>query len=107
MLAGFSSAAGGAVGAGYAAISLISVAAEGMSASANTRADIRYWEGLPDTIHLLPVTAAEGDPVTVRFLDKNGQPVPGLADTTEFKFDGRGAGLAFATSRRPDSGGTQ
>lgn len=56
MLAGFSSADGGAVGAGYAAISLISVAAEGMSASANTRADIRYWEGLPDTIHLLPVT---------------------------------------------------
>ncbi|WP_203299951.1 hypothetical protein [Marinobacter sediminum] len=106
-LAGFSAAAGGAVGAGFAAISLISVAADGMSASANTRADVRYWEGLPDTIHLMPVTAADGEPVTVRFIDEYGQPIPGLTDSTEFKFDGRGAGLAFATSRRPHSGANQ
>ncbi|KAA1172898.1 hypothetical protein FWJ25_13205 [Marinobacter salinexigens] len=106
-LAGFSAAAGGAAAAGFAAISLISVAADGMSASANTRADIRYWHGLPDTIHLMPVTATAGDPVTIRFLDENGRPVPGLTDSTEFKFDGRGAGLAFATSRRPTPGGSQ
>ena len=106
-LAGFSAAAGGAVGAGFAAISLISVAADGMSASANTRADIRYWEGLPDTLHLMPVTAADGEPVTVRFIDESGQPISGLTDNTEFTFDDRGAGLAFATSRRPNPGANQ
>ncbi len=106
-LAGFSAAAGGALGAGFAAISLVSVAADGMSAASNTRADIRYWAGLPDTLHLIPVTAADGEPVTVRFLDQHGQVVSGLTDSTEFKFDGRGAGLAFATSRRPNSGGNQ
>lgn len=107
MLAGFSAATGGALGAGFAAISLISVAADGMSASANTRADIRYWAGLPDTIHLMPMTVSEGDPVTVRFLDDQGQPLPELTDSTDFKFDGRGVGLAFATPHRPNSGANQ
>lgn len=107
ILAGASAAAGGALGAGFAAVSLISVAADGLSASANTRADIRYWAGLPDTIHVIPVTAAEGEPVVVRFLDQYDQPIPGLTDSTSFHFDGRGAGLAFATSRRPNSGETQ
>lgn len=101
MLAGASAAAGGVVGAGFAAISLVSVAAQGMSASANVRADIRYWEALPDTLHIMPVTAEPGQKVTVRFLNKNGKPIPGMTDTTEFEFDGRGQGLAFATSRRP------
>lgn len=101
VLAGASAAAGGVVGAGFAAISLVSVAAQGMSASANVRADIRYWEALPDTLHIIPVTAEPGQQVTVRFLDKNGKPIPGLTDTTEFRFDGRGQGLALATSRRP------
>lgn len=101
VLAGASAAAGGVVGAGFAAISLVSVAAQGMSASANVRADIRYWEALPDTLHIMPMTAEPGQKVTVRFLDKNGNPIPGMSDTTEFKFDGRGNGLALATSRRP------
>jgi hypothetical protein len=107
VLAGASAAAGGALGAGFAAVSLISVAADGLSASANTRADIRYWAGLPDTIHVIPVTAAEGEPVVVRFLDQYDRPIPGLTDSTEFTFDDRGAGLAFATSRRPNPGDTQ
>lgn len=101
MLAGVSAATGGVLGAGFAAISLVSVAAQGMSASANVRADIRYWEALPDTLHIMPITAEPGEKVTVRFLDKNGNPIPGMTHTTEFNFDGRGRGLALATSRRP------
>ncbi len=101
LLAGASASAGGVLGAGFAAISLVSVAAQGMSAAANVRADIRYWEALPDTLHIIPVRAEPGQQVTVRFLDKNGQPIPGLTDITEFRFDGRGQGLALATSRRP------
>jgi tetratricopeptide (TPR) repeat protein len=101
LLAGASASAGGVIGAGFAAISLVSVAAQGMSASANVRADIRYWEALPDTLHIMPVTAEPGEKVTVRFLDDNGNPIPGMTDTTEFTFDGRGRGLALASSRRP------
>ncbi|MBR9871653.1 MAG: hypothetical protein GYB26_10975 [Gammaproteobacteria bacterium] len=107
MLAGAGAAAGGVIGAGFAAVSLISVAADGLSASANTRADIRYWAGIPDTVHVMPVTATDGQAVTVRFLDEYGRPIHGLNDSTAFKFDGRGAGLAFATSRRPNQGSTQ
>lgn len=106
-LAGLSAAAGGGLGAGFAAISLISVAAEGMSASANVRADVRYWQGLPDTLHILPVTASAGEKIPVRFLDKHGRPVPGLTDTADVHFDVNGVGLAFATSRRPNTGAGQ
>lgn len=106
-LAGLSAATGGGLGAGFAAISLISVAAEGMSASANVRADVRYWQGLPDTLHILPVTASAGEKIPVRFLDKHGRPVPGLTDTADVHFDVNGVGLAFATSRRPNTGAGQ
>jgi len=101
LLAGAGASAGGVLGAGFAAISLVSVAAQGMSAAANVRADIRYWQSLPDTLHIIPVSAEPGQKVTVRFLDANGNAIPGMTDTTEFRFDGRGRGLALATSQRP------
>ncbi|MCH8498401.1 MAG: hypothetical protein LAT63_07975 [Marinobacter sp.] len=102
ILAGASMSAGGAFAGGFAAISLVSVAAQGMSAATNTRVDTRYWNSLPDTVHVMPVTAQPGQQVDVRFLDRNGQPIPGMTDTTTFNFDHRGRGLAFATSQRPN-----
>lgn len=101
VIAGASAAAGGVFAAGYAAISLVSVAAQGMSASAVVRADIRYWKALPDTLHIIPVHAEPGQQVQVRFLDDRGQPIPGMTDTAEFRFDDYGRGLALATSQRP------
>ncbi|WP_227548981.1 hypothetical protein [Marinobacter nauticus] len=103
-LAGVSTAAGGGLGVGFAALSLISVAADGMSATANVRADVRYWRGLPDTIHISPIEATAGDAIPVRFLDKQGSLVPGLTDTATVTADENGAGVAFATSRRPNTG---
>lgn len=100
-LASVAASSGGVLAAGYSAVTLVSVAAQGLSASANVRADIRYWSSLPDTLHILPVTAERGQKVVVRFLDEEGEPVPGMRDTAEFVFDSQGRGLALATSQRP------
>lgn len=98
-LAGASAAAGGALGAGYAAVSLVSVAAQGLSASAVVRADTRYWDGLPDTVHLLPMHATANEGLTIRYLDSHGIPVGGLSKRFAVHMDANGNGVAFASSR--------
>jgi tetratricopeptide (TPR) repeat protein len=101
LLAGAGAAAGGALGAGFAAISLVSIAAQGMSAAANVRADIRYWRSLPDSLHILPLQARPGDRIEVRFLDATGKPVAGQTDGVAVRFDSRGRGLAVAGLQQP------
>ncbi|MDN3519722.1 hypothetical protein QWY84_19105 [Aquisalimonas lutea] len=98
-LAGLSAAGGGVLAAGYATVTLVSVAAQGLSASSNVRADTRYWESLPDTLHILPLQVAPGEELTVRFVDDNGTPV-GAAMEAAVHFDDQGNGLAYISSRQ-------
>lgn len=61
------------------ALGLVGIAALALSSRARPAADARYWDNLPDAVHLglyrLPPGA---HPVTVRFLDADGRPVPAL-----------------------------
>lgn len=99
-LAGLAASSGGAVSAGFGAITAIGVAAQGLSARSNTRADTRYWTRLPDTLHVQTLRLESGaDPFTVRFADADGTPLPGLTTTAEVHFDNKGNGLAFASAR--------
>lgn len=100
-LAGLSAAGGGVLAAGYATVTLVSVAAQGLSASTNVRADTRYWESLPDTLHLLPLRVEPGETLMVRFVDDDGTPV-GAPVEASVHFDDQGNGLAYASSRQDD-----
>lgn len=100
MVAGIAASSGGAVSAGFNAITAMGVAAQGLSARAKTRADTRYWESLPDTLHVHTLKAEPGTaPFTLRFLDGQGNPLPALTRQAPVHFDGRGNGLIFTSSR--------
>ncbi len=73
--------------------------AEGMSNAVRPEADARYWDTLPDGVHLATLSLPPGPaPVQVVFLDASDQAVDGLAKTTDVTFAGK-CGLAWARSR--------
>jgi len=105
-VAGLSMAAGGGLAAGFHTVTAIGVAAQGLSARSRTEADTRYWQRLPDGLHVTTMRLAPGaGPLEVRFLDATSQPLPDGTETVPVHFDDRGNGLAFASSRRPTEEG--
>jgi hypothetical protein len=57
-----------------AAFSLIGVAAMAMSANAKTRADTRYWNNLPDLVHVMTFNSNDmGTPDTFEYKDDQGK----------------------------------
>ena len=105
-VAGLSMAAGGGLAAGFHTVTAIGVAAQGLSARSRTEADTRYWQRLPDGLHVTTLRLAPGaGPLEVRFLDATSQPLPDGTETVPVHFDDRGNGLAFASSRRPTEEG--
>lgn len=100
VLAGLGASAGGSVAAGFHAITAIGVAAQGLSAQAKTRADTRYWEALPDTLHVYTLKAKPGSgPLQILFKDQSSAPLPALTRQAQPQFDQHGYGLVFASSR--------
>lgn len=101
-LTGMAMSAGGAVGAGFGLITLVGVAADGIAARTNTRADIRYWAGLPDSLHLRTLRVdAPAAPLRIAFQDAQGNPVPALDRAAPIQFDARGYGVLHAGARAP------
>lgn len=99
-LAGFAAAAGGAVSVGFNAITLIGVAAQGLSARSKSRADTRYWKGLPDTVHVGSSSLnSDSKSYTVSFSDANGGLQGPPSKPSQIHFDSRGNGLIFASAR--------
>ena len=104
-VAGLSMAAGGGLAAGFHTVTAIGVAAQGLSARSRTEADTRYWQRLPDGLHVTTMRLAPGaGPLEVRFLDATSQPLPDGTETVPVHFDDRGNGLAFASSRPTEEG---
>ena len=84
----------------FAVASVAGVTALGLSARANPRADTRYWQTLPDTLHVYSLRAEEGETaLRVEFLDEQGNPLPELTTSAEIEFDHRGNGIAHASAR--------
>ena len=73
--------------------------AQGVSDAVRPEADARYWDNLPDGVHVatlgLPPASAS---VQVGFVDASGQVLERLTKTTEITFAGT-CGLAWARSR--------
>jgi tetratricopeptide (TPR) repeat protein len=84
-----------------AVVGLIGVAALALSSKAKPAADVRYWESLPDAIHIATLTtdAAQLGAVPFTFIDANNAEVPGLAQSRKVVTDQRGRGLLWVRSR--------
>ncbi len=84
----------------FAAVSVVGVSALALSARANPRADIRYWETLPDTVHVYSLRAEEGErELRIEYLDEQGRVLPALTHHAEIRFDQRGNGIVHASAR--------
>lgn len=103
VLTGLAMSAGGPLSVGFGLMTMVGVAADGMAARTNTRADIRYWSGLPDSLHVrsLRVDASAAPLLRIGFLDAQGQALPALARTAAIQFDSRGNGVLHAGARAP------
>ena len=100
LITGVGTSAGGAISAGFAAVTAIGIAAQGLSARANTRADTRYWHGLPDALHCLTLQGDGNDaPMTIEFVNTYGQVVGDLSTRVAPTFDARGNGLVQVFSQ--------
>lgn len=84
-----------------AVVGLIGVAALALSSNTKPAADVRYWESLPDAIHVatLKADAKQLGAVPFTFIDANNAEVPGLAQTRTVIADQRGRGLLWVRSR--------
>ncbi len=76
---------------------VVSLAASGVKA----RADDRYWNNLPDMVHLFAMKRPEGvDEIAVDFIDANGQVIADMSTTAKIHVDSKGRGVAWVRARR-------
>lgn len=68
------------IGGGIALAGMLSLASE---MNSNPRADTRYWDNLPDKVHVLTTQARIGDNVEVQFLDSDGRGVMNASGTVQ------------------------
>lgn len=82
-------------------VGVVGIVALAFAARAKTKADTRYWDNLPDAVHVdtMKVTAGGQPGWSVRYLDKFGNAVPGLESEADIHWDGRGNGVAWVRSR--------
>jgi tetratricopeptide (TPR) repeat protein len=82
------------------ALAAVGAIASIISANVKPRADVRYWNNLPDTVHVMALAgAAAPREVKVQLFDENGNPVP--LDTVQIRQwrDAKGNGLLWIKSR--------
>jgi len=80
-------------------ITLVGLIAKGVEAASRTEADARYWDNLPDTVHVATAALPDSEqPVNALFLDGSGTVIEGLDKVPRVTFAGRCA-LAWARSR--------
>lgn len=92
---------GGGAGGAIAGVAGVAGLATLMTSGVKTKADNRYWNNLPDTVHVLSMRRPEGaSEVVVEFVDANGRVIPELTQTQPIHVDARGNGLVWARSRR-------
>lgn len=91
----------GAAGGAFAGVAAVAGIATLATAKVTARADNRFWNNLPDMVHVHTMAAPKGEKeVRVDFVDGNGTVLPELSQTAAIHFDDRGRGLVWVRSRR-------
>ena len=72
-----------------------------VSANANARADTRYWDNLPNSLHLSTANIRPGKDhqFTINYYDKYGKRLNQLQKQSSLKYDAKGNGLLWFRSR--------
>ena len=98
MAAGLSSRNNYATLAG-GAVTIFGLVADGIAAAVRPEADARYWDNLPDKVHVLSLALDPGPhAVQARVLDGSANPIEGLVRTAALDVSGKCA-LAWLRSR--------
>ena len=82
-------------------VGAVGIVALAFAARSKPQADTRYWDNLPDAVHVMTRklgTGAEPD-WGVQYLDRAGNPVAGLEQGVDVHWDKRGNGLVWVRSR--------
>jgi len=93
------SAFGGPVSAVGGALAAAGMVATASQMNANPEADTRYWDNLPDKVHVGVIAAAAGDSVEVRFRDGAGRLLTGLTQRATVGRAGE-YGMVWVRSRK-------
>jgi tetratricopeptide (TPR) repeat protein len=89
---------GGGALAGVAALAGIGAL---LGSNIGTRADIRYWNNLPDSVHVLTLKRpANAMSASLTFLDQSAKPVPELSKMVQLSIDQAGYALLWSRARR-------
>jgi tetratricopeptide (TPR) repeat protein len=82
-----------------AAVTLLGLIAQGVSGAVKPEADVRYWETLPDGVHVLTAALPAPTPgVEAVFFDSAGAPVRGMTRPVRVQF-ARRCGIGWVRSR--------
>lgn len=101
MAASFMGDAAGDIQGIAAGIGLIGVAAQLTAQRARTEADIRYWDNLPDMVHVASLKLSPGThEIAVDFLDVNGVTLPELGKVISVDIPSTGNRLVWVKSRQ-------
>ena len=86
-------------------IGLVGLGQQAVAERTRTQADTRYWDNLPDRVHVFTLNSADRDQeLKVKFLKPNGRPVENLnKEITVTRVDDR-SGFAWVRSRQRDAG---
>lgn len=95
-----SAAYGGGAGRALGAVATVGTLVSLVSANVQPRADVRYWNNLPETLHIGAVQY-QGLPqnINVTLFDEQGQPVPAEQLRIQKWIDKRGNGLVWIKTR--------
>lgn len=96
-----SAAVGGGGGAALGGLAAVGAIASLVALNVKPAADVRYWNNLPETLHVATLRTGAGGPpeVSVRLFDEAGQPVNSTALVVRQWLDPRGRRLVWIKSR--------
>lgn len=90
---------GGQGGAALGAVAAVGAIASLLAVNAKPAADVRYWNNLPETLHVATLRTEGPAPVAVKLLDASGKPVDSPALVTRQWTDPRGNRLVWIKTR--------
>lgn len=100
-LSRYSALFGGSGSGALAGVGAVAGLATLITHQIKARADNRFWNNLPDKVHLLTLRApAQAQEVTFQFIDSDGRPLPELEQVRAIHFNEQGHGIVWLRARR-------
>jgi tetratricopeptide (TPR) repeat protein len=85
-------------------IGLVGLGQQAVAERTQTQADTRYWDNLPDRVHVATMKAKDSaQGLKVEFIKPNGRPIPKLNKKTDITFVNGRSGFAWVRSQTASS----